>query len=519
VQSVCFALQGRYALVQSLTPDHEAHTSIWDLRTGELARRLSGYSRVSPDGDFILTWRQALIEIREVDTGCLRRTLVVEDGPVSDCSFSEDGRFFAAVTVQGSFYLFEFDERWRVLPSELMLTYTRGGQDLEESRELFLGLLRQAEEACSQEEFVKARGFLQGARDVPGYRRDPQARALTRRLGQHLTRGGLLSCWEVRLLGSAGGSGVCNILQLPGHRLITANEKIVRLWDSQMGNCIRGFPGHSESIRALALNGKGTKAVSGSLDRGVRSWDLDSGQCLCRVSASRGGIVGLHWPASYQHILALTNQYVLCGLDFELGEEVFQVPATGLTWMIGLGDQAWLGGPVTPGRLQTVDCKNGRVVRNFSSSDSNEATLLATAACIYGEGRYGVSASPDGKLHLWELAEGRHLGQLLDIQNRISHLAISPDGLCLALGLENGWVQVWDLEKRLLCQVIEGPWGKLTGLALSSDSCELYILGSDEVLRVWEMEWEILEHSVRRKLTDTLPKGGLLSRLWRGLRG
>ena len=87
------------------------------------------------------------------------------------------------------------------------------------------------------------------------------------------------------------------------------------------------------------------------------------------------------------------------------------------------------------------------------------------------------------------------------------------------MGMANVWVRLWDLEKRLLCQVIEGPWGKLTGLALASDSCELYILGSDEVLRVWEMEWEILEHSVRRKLTDTLPKGGLLSRLWRGLRG
>jgi serine/threonine protein kinase/WD40 repeat protein len=523
VHGVAFAGKGRYAVVQSMV-EKEHTTSIWDLRSGELGRRLTGLSRVSPDGDYLVTARtlenRHLLEIREAGTGCLRRTLTVEDGPISDCCFSDDGRFLAVVTLSGSFYLFEFDEAYRVIPKELMLTYTRGGQDLEESRELFLGLLRQAETACSQGEFLVSRKHLQQARDVPGYRRDPQARALTRRLGQHLNRGALLSCWEVRLLGSAGGTGLSPILLLPGgNRMLTANDKILRLWDCHLGNCIRGFPGHSESIRALSINADGTQAVSGSLDRGVRCWDLESGQCIQRVAASRGGVTGLHWLAGTSRVIALTNQYLLCGIDFEADEEVFQVPAPGLTWMVGVGEQVWLGGPITPGRLQLVHGKTGKVTKKFTSSESAEATLLATAAVAYGDGRYGVSASPDGKIHLWDLSEGRHLGRLLDIQARVACLAISPDGLCLAVGLDNGWVQIWDLERRHLCQVVEGPWGKLCGLALSLDSCELYLLGSDQVLRVWEMEWELLEQSTRRQLTDTLPKAGLLSRLWRGLRG
>ena len=523
ILSVSFALQGRFAVVQTWS-DHEFFTSLWDLRTGELARRLSGFSRVSPDGEFLVTAHHqeetSHLEVREIESGCLRRTLIVQDGPVSDCCFSQDGRFLAVVTLSGSFYLFEFDEPYRVLPRELMLTNARGGQDLEESRERFIGLLRNAESACTQGEFIAARRFLQEAREVPGYRRDPQARALTRRLGQHLNRGDLLSCWETRLLGSAGGSGPSPILLLPAeHRLLTANEKIVRLWDSQMGNCIRGFPGHSEGIRAMALNEQGTQAVSGSLDRGVRCWDLESGKCLQRVAVSRGGVTALHWLRSGKRVAALTNQYVVCGLDFESGQEVYQVAATGLTWMIGAGDNLWLGGAVAPGRLQLMDGKTGTLVRKMTSSDSREATLLASAGVVYGDGHYGVSSSPDGRVHLWDLHDGRHLGQLLDIQARASCMAISPDGLCLAIGLENGWVQLWDLEKRLLCQVIEGPWGKLSGLGLSRDSCELYILGSDEVLRIWEMEWELLEQSTRRQLADTLPKGGLLSRLWRGLRG
>lgn len=523
IQSVSFARGGRFAVIQSM-PDKDHLTSLWDLRAGQRSRRLHGFSRVSPDGLYLLTSRTVedrhLLEIREVESGCLRRTLQVEDGPVSDCSFSEDGRFFSVVTLAGSFYLFEFDEAYRILPQELMLTYTRGGQDLEESRERFLGLLRQAETACSQGDYLSARKSLEEARGVPGYRRDPQARVLTRRLGQHLNRGALLSCWERKLMPEAGGLGPTPVLALPGgNRLVTAYEKIVRLWDSQLGNCVRGFPGHSQSIRALAPNEEGSQVVSGSLDRGVRRWDLDTGECSGRVAVSKGGVVALHWLPNSSRVVALTNQYLLSVLDFEQEQEIFQVPVTGLSWMVGARNLVWLGGAIAPGRLQTFDGRTGKLVRRFSSSDASEATLLATAAVTYGEGRYGISAAPDGRVHLWDLTEGRHLGQLLDLQARAAYLAASPDGLCLAIGLEDGSIQVRDLEKRLLCEVIEGPWGKLMGLGLAADSCELFVLGSDQILRIWEIEWELLGQSTRKQLVDTLPKEGILSRLWRGLRG
>lgn len=529
VSEVHLACQGAFAVLQWFG-EESPWTSVWDLRSGEAPRRISGFSRVSPDGEYLATGRGNVVEIREIRTGCLRRTLAVADKQdasrtgVADICFSEDGRFVAVVTSGGIFSLFEFDEATRVLPQELLLTYTRGGQDLEESRELFLRLLKKAEDEFEAGSYIAARSSLQQAREVPGYRRDPQARALTRLLGQYLGRGGLLSCWEARLLGSAGGSAECPVVILPGgDRLLTGNEKILRLWDAQQGNCIRGFPGHSETIRAIDVNAEGTMAVSGSLDRGVRCWDLETGECVRRVACSRGGVTALSYVADSPVVVALTNQYSLCGIDFDASQEVYQVPATGLTWMVSLGKQMWLGGPMLPGKLQVVEAVTGQVVRKANQwklpADAGEGALLATAGVAYGGGRFGISAAPDGRLHLWDLQEGRHLTVLLDAQSRVSCLAISSDGLCLAVGLENGWVQLWDLEKRVLCQVLEGPWGRLAGLGMAADGCELYILGSDQVLRVWEMEWELLESTQRRQLADTLPKAGLLGRLWRGLRG
>ncbi len=524
IQSVASARQGRFAVLQYQI-DQEHFTSLWDLRAGELSRRVQGFSRVSPDGDFLATARPGQVEIREVESGCLRRILQIEQGPITDCCFSEDGRFLAVVSGSGGFALFEFDEAQRSLPHDLMLTYTRGGQDLEESRELFLQRLQQAETACASQNYAEARASLAQARDVPGYRRAPEARNLTRRLSQFLARGPLLSCWEVRLLGSAGGSGPAPVVLLPNTtKLLTANEKILRLWDSGRGNCIRGFPGHSEGIRAIDIDSQAQRAVSGSLDKGVRCWDLESGECLARIAASKGGVIDLAWVPDSQMVIALTNQYVLCGLNFENQQETFQVPATGVSWVLATGpQQAWIGGPVSPGGIQMMDTRSGQITRKAKawklSAEVGEAALLASAAVTYDQGRFGITADARGKIHLWDLQEGRHLAKLVDSQRQVSHLAISQDGLCLAVGLDNGWVELWDLEKRLLCQLLEGPWGQLHALEIAPDGCELYILGSDQVLRIWEMEWELLESTQRRQLTDTLPKAGLLSRLWRGLRG
>lgn len=530
VTSVAFARQGQFAVIQTHPNDSEPWTSVWDLRSGESNRRFPGLSRVSPDGAFIVIARHVeernFLEIREIATGCLRRSLVVEDGVVSDLCFSADGRFFACVTHSGSFYLFEFDESFRVFPQELLLTYTRGGADLEQSRRHFSQLLQAAEERYAEREFAQSLQELQKARQVPGYRRDPQARALTRKLTQHLSRGGLQSCWEVRLLSAAGGVGESPIVLLPGDRLLTANDKILRLWDAQQGNCIRGFPGHTETIRAIALSEDFSRAVSGSLDRGVRCWNLETGECLRRVAASRGGVTALYWVPNTAQVVALTNQYVICGLDFAGLQETFQHPVTGSSWMLGFGEQVWTGGAVDPGRLQIFHALTGKLLRSgnhwrLSAEAGDGSALLASAAALYQPEQgsmQGITASPDGRIHLWDLSEGRHLAVLIQAGSRVTHLALSADGLCLAAGLETGWVQIWDLEHRTLCQVLEGPWGRLAGLALAPDGCELFILGSDRVLRVWEMEWELTEAGARRQLLHAAPKESLFTRLLRGFR-
>jgi len=57
-------------------------------------------------------------------------------------------------------------------------------------------------------------------------------------------------------------------------------DKTIKIWDMNTGLCVNTLNGHSESIWSIALTPDGTRIVSGSEDKSVKIWSLQSGSCL-----------------------------------------------------------------------------------------------------------------------------------------------------------------------------------------------------------------------------------------------
>ncbi|WP_342350065.1 GTP-binding protein, partial [uncultured Nitrospira sp.] len=73
------------------------------------------------------------------------------------------------------------------------------------------------------------------------------------------------------------------------------DDQTVRLWDVEMGHCLRVLEGHFEQVHVVKFNHDRRFALSSSYDRTVRLWDTESGICLCVLKGPEGPSQMVGW--------------------------------------------------------------------------------------------------------------------------------------------------------------------------------------------------------------------------------
>jgi len=77
-----------------------------------------------------------------------------------------------------------------------------------------------------------------------------------------------------------GHSDSVNAVTAGGGRVYTgSSDRTIREWDSESGESLRLFYGHTADVRTIFLRPNGRGLLTGGGDDTARSWDLDSGAC------------------------------------------------------------------------------------------------------------------------------------------------------------------------------------------------------------------------------------------------
>ncbi|CAD6585834.1 MAG: hypothetical protein TREMPRED_004248 [Tremellales sp. Tagirdzhanova-0007] len=101
------------------------------------------------------------------------------------------------------------------------------------------------------------------------------------------------------------GVSAVRLFPKSGHLLLSASmDTKVKLWDIyHEGNCLRTFLGHSQAVKDVAFNAKGTKFLSASYDRHIKIWDTESGKCIQAFSNGKiPNVVKYHPDPDKQNI-------------------------------------------------------------------------------------------------------------------------------------------------------------------------------------------------------------------------
>jgi hypothetical protein len=204
--------------------------------------------------------------------------------------------------------------------------------------------------------------------------------------------------------------------------------------------CLTGY--HSE-VYSLAISADRKLIFSGhgdvdSKDNNVKVWSLDSGELLQDLVGHRDAV---------QSLVAMPSP-----------------------------QQFWSAG--ADGQLLTWDVATGRVTPLGTAIEGGVGALLAI-----GDGRYAISGSGNGTIHLWNIEQGQLLRSFSN-GSGINGLAVDRSEQLLASASGED-VIIWDLARGHQLHQLHGHSGLVKAVAITPSGDLVVSAGTDRTIRVW----------------------------------
>ena len=220
-----------------------------------------------------------------------------------------------------------------------------------------------------------------------------------------------------------------------GRSLVSgSNDKTVKLWDIQTGGVIKTFHGHTHWVHSVSISADLVRIASGSGDCTICLWDIQTGECLCTIKQQRMvSYVGLY-PSDPQYIFSIS------------GGKVWQWDVNG---------------------CQILPTYNGSYI-SFSLDHTQFALCNRNDVIVHNS----------------------HSGEIV-VQFHVSGGAqcccFSPDGKLVAAGVKNT-AYIWDITRQdfHLIETFIGHAGFIRSLVFSSPS-SLVSTSDDHLVNFWKI--------------------------------
>ncbi|KAB8330984.1 hypothetical protein SD80_025780 [Scytonema tolypothrichoides VB-61278] len=100
-------------------------------------------------------------------------------------------------------------------------------------------------------------------------------------------------------------------------------DKTLKQWNVQTGRCLQTFEGHTDAVKSVCLSADNQFALSGSLDGSTKLWNVQTGRCLHTFEVGTNGVNSVALSADSRFVLSSSGDTNLKRwfLDWELEDK------------------------------------------------------------------------------------------------------------------------------------------------------------------------------------------------------
>ena len=290
-----------------------------------------------------------------------------------------------------------------------------------------------------------------------------------------------------------GHTGEVTALSLsPNGRILASgsSDRTLKLWRLETGELLHTFAGrslwsnagHQDRISALTFGFNGRVLISASQDGEIKLWDLSARQLISTLPSHGWGVLAIALMPDSDRLVSGSGDGVIQLWDAktdqhlaDLTQHQSQVSALTIDRMGQL-----LGSGSADRTICLWDLKSDRLIKTLKGHVDRVSALALTP-----DGTILISGSWDKTLKLWDCKLGEQLRVISAHRDRINSLAMHPSGKFFASGSEDSRIKLWDLQMGDRLAEFGHSWG-VKAIVFTPTGDRLVSGGADETIKIWQ---------------------------------
>jgi len=231
---------------------------------------------------------------------------------------------------------------------------------------------------------------------------------------------------------------------LDGISLVSgSDDKTVKLWDVQTGGVVMSFCGHTGQVHSISISPNCTIFASGSQDNTIRLWYIQTGECFCVIDGHSDNINSVNFsPTNSQFLMSASDDHTVR----QWGVDGCQIGPT----YRGNGIAFSSDGTLFVSWMEGV-----AIVQNLDSRavvSTLQVSWNTFQCCCFSPNSKLVAGAAMGSILIWDItgSDPHLVGEFFEHEDEICSIAFSSS---LISASRDGTVRFWQIGTSLMDSV------------------------------------------------------------------